>query len=216
MIFEQSNRAAAGRSAGGARGGHDVPRVHACVRRRPAGRPSAAGSGHGSASTRSTTSTRSGTIFFLIAGFGWGKPVMVNGYALRSGPDRDGLRRGCRSARQPGGGDRRLAVGFRAAELSGVLGGPGDFVWEALLWVVQFNVILGLFNLLPVPPLDGYNLVLPFLPLRTAYAIQRYAPVRRDHPARARAAAAAGRRRQSARLALRSARRPSPASSTGA
>jgi Zn-dependent protease len=35
--------------------------------------------------------------------------------------------------------------------------------------------VLGLFNLLPIPPLDGYNLVLPFLPPRTAFAVQRYA-----------------------------------------
>ena len=27
-----------------------------------------------------------GAIFFAIAGFGWGKPVMVNVYALRPGP----------------------------------------------------------------------------------------------------------------------------------
>jgi Zn-dependent protease len=45
-----------------------------------------------------------------------------------------------------------------------------------LYWIVLFNVVLALFNLLPIPPLDGYNLVLPFLPPRTAYAVQRYAP----------------------------------------
>ena len=116
-----------------------------------------------------------GTIFFLIAGFGWGKPVMVNGYALR--PGRIGM------AYVAAAGPlanlvvaAAVGVGFRAAELAGVIGGPGDFVWEALIWVVQFNVVLGLFNLLPVPPLDGYNLVLPFLPLRTAITVQRYAP----------------------------------------
>ena len=33
----------------------------------------------------------------------------------------------------------------------------------------------GLFNLLPIPPLDGYNLVLPFLPADIAFLVQRYA-----------------------------------------
>jgi Zn-dependent protease len=115
-----------------------------------------------------------GTIFFLIAGFGWGKPVMVNPAAIR--PPGIGM------AFVAGAGPLAnllvasvVAVAFRAGELSGVLGGPGDFMWEALLWVVQFNIILGLFNLLPVPPLDGYNLAMAFLPPRTQYSIQRYA-----------------------------------------
>jgi Zn-dependent protease len=68
------------------------------------------------------------------------------------------------------------AVAFRGFVLSGVATGPGDFVWQLLFAIVQFNIILGLFNLLPIPPLDGYNLVLPFLPANVAYQVQRYAP----------------------------------------
>jgi Zn-dependent protease len=116
-----------------------------------------------------------GAILFLIAGFGWGKPVMVNAYALR--PGRIGM------AYVAAAGPLAnlvvasvVAVAFRAADVAGLLGGPGDFVWGLLLGIVQFNIILGLFNLLPIPPLDGYNLVLPFLPLRTAMTVQRYAP----------------------------------------
>ena len=59
--------------------------------------------------------------------------------------------------------------------LSGVADSSSDFAWQLLFAIVQFNVILGLFNLLPVPPLDGYNLVLPFLPANVAYQVQRYA-----------------------------------------
>jgi Zn-dependent protease len=116
-----------------------------------------------------------GAILFLIAGFGWGKPVMVNAYALR--PGRIGM------AYVAAAGPlanlvvaSAVAVVFRATDMAGVLGGPGDFIWGLLLGIVQFNIILGLFNLLPIPPLDGYNLVLPFLPLRTAMTVQRYAP----------------------------------------
>jgi Zn-dependent protease len=116
-----------------------------------------------------------GTIFFLIAGFGWGKPVMVNAYALR--PGRVGM------AWVAVAGPLAnlvvaavVAVVFRGAELSGLFDGQsGAFVGRVLLWIVEFNIILGLFNLLPIPPLDGYNLVLPFLPLRTALTVQRYA-----------------------------------------
>ncbi|HEY7527210.1 MAG TPA: site-2 protease family protein [Candidatus Limnocylindria bacterium] len=116
-----------------------------------------------------------GTIFFLIAGFGWGKPVMVNAYALR--PGRVGM-----AWVAVAGPLANLvvatvfAVVFRGAEVAGVFDSQaGGFLGRVLLWIVEFNVILGLFNLLPIPPLDGYNLVLPFLPLRTALTVQRYA-----------------------------------------
>ena len=116
-----------------------------------------------------------GTIFFLIAGFGWGKPVMVNAYALR--PGRIGM-----AWVAVAGPLANLVVAsvaaviFRGAELSGLFQSDGGaFAGNVVLWVIEFNVILGLFNLLPIPPLDGYNLVLPFLPLRTALTVQRYA-----------------------------------------
>ena len=116
-----------------------------------------------------------GALFFVIAGFGWGKPVQVNPYALR--PGRIGM------AYVAAAGPLAnlvaasvVAVVFRGAVLAGAIDGPDDFMWRLLYTVVQFNIVLGLFNLLPIPPLDGYNLVLPFLPAETAYTIQRYAP----------------------------------------
>src|SRR6186997_2679807 len=116
-----------------------------------------------------------GAIFFLIAGFGWGKPVQVNPYALR--PGRIGM------AYVAAAGPLAnlvvalvAAVAFRGFVLSGVADSPSDFAWQLLFAIVQFNVILGLFNLLPIPPLDGYNLVLPFLPPSIALQVQRYAP----------------------------------------
>jgi Zn-dependent protease len=115
-----------------------------------------------------------GAIFFLIAAFGWGKPVMVNAYALR--PGRIGM--AYVAAAGPLANLFVAAIGgilFRVADLAGVVGSPGDFAAQLLSGLVFFNVALGLFNLLPIPPLDGYNLVLPFLPLRTAMTVQRYA-----------------------------------------
>jgi Zn-dependent protease len=115
-----------------------------------------------------------GTIMFLLAGFGWGRPVMVNPAALR--PPRTGM-----AIVAVAGPLANLAVAivaaivFRAGDATALLGNPGDFAREVLVWVVLFNITLGLFNLLPIPPLDGYNLVLPFLPLRTALTVQRYA-----------------------------------------
>jgi Zn-dependent protease len=115
-----------------------------------------------------------GAIFFFLAGFGWGRPVPVNSYALR--PGRIGM------AYVAAAGPlanlvvaTAFAVVFRALELGGLIEAGSGFVGGLLFSIVFYNVALGLFNLLPIPPLDGYNLVLPFLPPRTAFTVQRYA-----------------------------------------
>lgn len=115
-----------------------------------------------------------GAIFFVLAGFGWGRPVPVNAYALR--PGRIGM------AYVAAAGPIAnfvvaafFAVLFRLADIAGLGAIGGGFVWLLLYSIVFFNLLLGLFNLLPIPPLDGYNLVLPFLPPRTAFTVQRYA-----------------------------------------
>ena len=112
-----------------------------------------------------------GALVFLVAGFGWGKPVMVNVYALR--PGRIGM-----AMVAAGGPVANLlvaiaaAVGSRVLELAGVEG----LAREISVWIVYYNVLLAIFNLIPIPPLDGYNALLAFLPPRTAFAVQRYAP----------------------------------------
>jgi Zn-dependent protease len=115
-----------------------------------------------------------GAIFFVLMRFGWGKPVPVNAYALR--PGRIGM------AYVAAAGPIAnmvlavaVAVVFRLADMAGLLGIGPDFVWLLLVSIIFYNVVLALFNLLPIPPLDGYNLVLPFLPPRMAFSVQRYA-----------------------------------------
>jgi Zn-dependent protease len=113
-----------------------------------------------------------GALFFLLAGFGWGKPVPVNAYALR--PGRTGL-----TFVALAGPIANLAVAvvvaviFRALQLAGLLDAP--FLREVVALIVYFNIALALFNLIPIPPLDGYNVVLPLLPPRQSFMVQRYA-----------------------------------------
>lgn len=110
-----------------------------------------------------------GAIFFAIAGFGWGKPVMVNVYALRPGPV--GM-----AIVAAAGPIANLVVAIVLAVLYRVLaigGLDAGLVPRIIEYAVIFNLVLGLFNLLPIPPLDGYNLVLPFLPPRWQYTVQR-------------------------------------------
>lgn len=113
-----------------------------------------------------------GALVFVLAGFGWGKPVPVNVYALR--PGRVGM-----AIVAAAGPIANVVVAVLAAVVYRVLAGflgSGDFALEIMFWVVYFNLILAIFNLIPIPPLDGYNAVLAFAPPRTAFMIQRYAP----------------------------------------
>lgn len=112
-----------------------------------------------------------GAIFFLIAGFGWGRPVAVNVYGLRGG-------RRSMAWVSAAGPVTNLVVAVLVAIVFRVLVLAGDpATWlTGLLWVVVvMNVVLAFFNLLPIPPLDGYNFVLAFLPVQQVFAVQRYA-----------------------------------------
>lgn len=113
-----------------------------------------------------------GALFFLIAGFGWGRPVPVNAYALR--PGRVGLTMVALAGPLANFAVAAVvAVLFRVLQLVGLL--DAVFPREVVVLVVYFNLVLGLFNLIPIPPLDGYNVVLPLLPPRQAFVVQRYA-----------------------------------------
>ena len=113
-----------------------------------------------------------GAAMLLLAGFGWAKPVMVNPAALRGG------RRGMAIVAAAGPIANvvvaiAFAIVYRVLELTGIEEG---FVTRLVELIVRFNVLLAIFNLIPIPPLDGSNVVLAFLPPSQALAFQRYAP----------------------------------------
>jgi Zn-dependent protease len=112
-----------------------------------------------------------GALVFVIAGFGWGKPVPVNIYALR--PGRIGM-----ALVSAGGPLANVVVAVAAAIVYRVLdiAGTTGFVLDVTGATVFFNLVLAILNFIPIPPLDGYNFVLSFLPPRTAFTVQRYAP----------------------------------------
>ena len=113
-----------------------------------------------------------GALFFVLAGFGWGKPVPVNAYALR--PGRTGLTYVALAGPIANFAVAAVvAVIFRVLQQAGLLDAP--FLREVVALIVYFNIALGLFNLIPIPPLDGYNVVLPLLPPRQSFLVQRYA-----------------------------------------
>lgn len=111
-----------------------------------------------------------GALMLVIVGFGWAKPVPVNPAALRPG-------RRAMSAVAAAGPIANVAVAVAAAIVFRLLDGVGigGFALSVAFYTVFFNFILAIFNLVPIPPLDGYNVVLPFLPPHLAWQVARYA-----------------------------------------
>lgn len=110
-----------------------------------------------------------GLLSMLLCGFGWAKPVPVDpryfkrpklGMAVTAlaGPVSNFL--------------LALLLMFAASLLAGV-SAPG-LVFSFLLETAVMSVGLGLFNLVPIPPLDGSKILFSFLPERAYNTLLRY------------------------------------------
>jgi Zn-dependent protease len=111
-----------------------------------------------------------GTLFLLFSPipFGWAKPVPVDPSRFR----RD-VRMGTGMAITASAGPlANVVLAVLCTVALGLLlrlapgSGGGDGVNALLVQSVQLNVSLALFNLIPIPPLDGSRIVDGFMPLR--------------------------------------------------
>jgi Zn-dependent protease len=119
-----------------------------------------------------------GTLAIVFIGFGWARPVPVDPRYLKR-PQRDMM---LIAAAGPAS-NLVLAVlsafSVRVIPWSGT--GP-EWIWlvkPVLLMLytsVGANVILAVFNLLPIPPLDGSRVLSGLLPLRQAISLSRLEP----------------------------------------
>lgn len=105
-----------------------------------------------------------GTIMLLISGFGWAKPVMVNPYNMRGNPHTS---MAIVAAAGPVTNLILAALGaipfqMGLAAPTFAAGTSGAFLLTQFVWI---NLILAFFNLLPVPPLDGYRILIGLLPV---------------------------------------------------
>ncbi|MBO4452912.1 MAG: site-2 protease family protein [Clostridia bacterium] len=133
-----------------------------------------------------------GTIMMLVIGFGYAKPVPVNTRYFKK-PRRDF------ALVSLAGPLSNFLLAFLGAIFIGLLCGLGQISWAygysgymffyapetpamvralatALYYFVVLNLGLGLFNLIPIPPLDGSNILMCLLPNHLA---AKYAQLRR-------------------------------------
>jgi len=108
-------------------------------------------------------------IFTRLPIIGWAKPVPVNLHHLRH-PRRDFM---YIAAAGPISNLLQAGLFAVAARLAFPGGIEQGFAGELLLQGIFLNVLLALFNLIPVPPLDGGNVLGGLLPERLAVAYDR-------------------------------------------
>ena len=111
-----------------------------------------------------------GTIMIVFAGFGWGRPTPVSPWNLRIG-EKAGM-----AVVSVAGPISNLIV----ALVTGIIfqfymnsGSDSIQVARILLTVIQLNLVLAIFNLLPIAPLDGFKIVLGLLPRDAALSFAK-------------------------------------------
>ena len=114
-----------------------------------------------------------GLIMLLVVRFGWAKPVMINSRNFRNWRQGELLV-------AVAGPVANLIVAFISLLAMAVLFKLGMFsegVRLVLSMMVLFNINFAIFNMLPLPPLDGSKVLMVLLPGRLAYklmSLERY------------------------------------------
>ncbi|MBR7133247.1 MAG: site-2 protease family protein [Clostridia bacterium] len=116
-----------------------------------------------------------GAVCILFFGFGWARPVQVNQNSFRN-PKRD------MALTALAGPVSNIIVAFIALVLANalqlaVLKSGLSFLYYVFFffcYIAEINVYLAVFNLIPIPPLDGSRLLSALLPYKYYYALMRY------------------------------------------
>lgn len=115
-----------------------------------------------------------GFLMLILFKFGWAKPVPVNPYNLRVNPARGMLLVAL------AGPVSNLLLALLSAFLLGTgLTQYNVYFHYIVLYSLQINVVLAIFNLIPVPPLDGSKILAGLLPgqSRFIYGMETYGTI---------------------------------------
>lgn len=110
-----------------------------------------------------------GSLMLLLVGFGWAKPVRIDPRYYKN--PHTGLMKVAFAG--PG---VNLFLCFLAMLLQVVFARylhAGNGVIYFLEWLMLYNVWFAFFNLLPVPPMDGYRILGELLPYEKAYRYEQ-------------------------------------------
>ena len=109
-----------------------------------------------------------GTLMLIIVGLGWAKPVPVNMYYLRGDK-----RKSMMAVAVAGPLSNMIQAFVGTIILALLIRFASDFLFSFNSWPFNFlfafiriNLVLCVFNLLPVPPLDGSQILRGLLPLQ--------------------------------------------------
>lgn len=105
-----------------------------------------------------------GTALLFLVGFGWGKPVPVNPYFLKGG-----MKSGVAKVALAG----PVAGLITAIIFSLFIRFSGLPLYPLFFYIILFNLILSFFNLIPLPPLDGFRILANILPAHLSYPLYR-------------------------------------------
>ena len=103
-----------------------------------------------------------GILCLFFVGFGWGKPVQIDPWAFKH-------RRRDELLVAVAGVAMNFLIAFVFAFIvKGIItatgsgwaaSGFGESIYLMLFYVIYINIVLMIFNLIPVPPLDGFNII---------------------------------------------------------
>lgn len=122
-----------------------------------------------------------GFLCIALVGFGWGKPVMVDDRNFKNRA-RDNMLVALAGPLS----NLLIAIVFtiilKILIMAGLISVVSTsqvsmVVFSMFSLAIQFNVVFGIFNLLPIPPFDGSKVLFYFLPYKykdIMYAIERY------------------------------------------
>lgn len=110
-----------------------------------------------------------GVLSMVLFGFGWARPVPVNSLNFRN--RRKGIilvsLSGCIA---------NLVLGFVALFVLYLVSSfANPYLYQILYYLYFYNIVFAVFNLIPIPPLDGSQILYEFLPYKGRQVFERIA-----------------------------------------